>query len=279
MSIVGGVRSFGNGRLVISQAIRGFSSTNFSWAKKQTKSSSTARADARKLRLQKMAAKRLEARKSPSLNPLYMDISTALRYLRAAEVGRPLQECTLTLQMLVVNEQGAKPISGSVMLPRPIQEARILVFVEEEEVQQRVLRAGARTVGGEELIEKIAKNEIPLNYNQCFATPEMALKLSSIARILGPKGLMPNVKRGSVTKDIELKMTEVLGTLPFRQRSQILALPVGKCSFSDEDIIKNIMAISQEVKKSAVAVSTKRPALIGQTVLSSPHGPGIVIDF
>lgn len=265
---------------VVASGSRFFSQSSTVWAKKPLqRAGATARADARKLRLQKMAERRLEARKLPSTNPLYMDIPTAMRYLRAVEVGRAPLETTLTLQMKIVNEQGAKPVAGSVTLPRPIQEARILVFAETEERQEQLLAAGAKVAGGLDLVEKIAKNEIALNFNQCFATPEMSRHLAPIARILGPKGLMPNVKRGTVTKDIELKMLESLGSLSFRQRTQILSLPVGRCHFTDEEIIKNIMAISNEVKLSAVKVSSKKPALVGQTVLSSPRGPGIVIDF
>ncbi|ODV97649.1 hypothetical protein PACTADRAFT_63087 [Pachysolen tannophilus NRRL Y-2460] len=236
--------------------------------------------DNKKLQQKKVSAQRVRAKQSPSKSPLYMDIPTALRYIRASEVGRSATEAVITITSRVVAERGTQPISGSIQLPKPLKESTILIFTSSKEKQEKCYGNGAKLCGGQELIEKIKENEIDLSkFDKAFATPEMASSLASIARTLGPKGLMPTAKKGTVVEKVEDAVSEAIGSLPYRQRAELLSLPIGRCDFTDEAIIKNIISCSNSIKNVASTIKSKKPVLIGETTLTSTHGPGIVIDF
>ncbi|KAG7708630.1 hypothetical protein KL950_002150 [Ogataea haglerorum] len=235
--------------------------------------------------LQKRAEKReavaaRNARRPAVENPLYMPVPTALRYLRAAEVGRPTNEAVITLQVRVVSRKGDAPLQGSIKFARPLTDTQILVFASDEAMQQTALAAGARMAGGKELVDKIAAGEIDLSaFDRAIATPDMVAALRPVARNLGPKGLMPAPKRGTVVDDVTKYIEDNISLQPFRQRNDHIALKIGRCDFSDEDLLKNVIAVSEAVKAAVAAAQSKSPTILGQTVLSTTHGPGIVIDF
>ncbi|GME72462.1 unnamed protein product [[Candida] boidinii] len=90
---------------------------------------------------------------------------------------------------------------------------------------------------------------------------------------------MPSAKRGTVSNDISELISGTLGTQPFREKNGFVALTVARCDFSDEEVIKNIIATSKAVKDSVSSIKTKKPIILGQTILTTTHGPGIVINF
>lgn len=225
----------------------------------------------------KMALRRLEARRALD-TPLKMDISTALRYLRAAEVGYPSKMTTITMTVSVVAERGTPPLNGSVRLPKGLDmDQRIAVFTLNPETAEAALKAGAAVAGGEELIEAVQNGQI--DFNKALATPDIVAKLNTVARILGPKGLMPATRRGTVSANIVELVSNSLGRQDFRQRSvPSVSIPVGRANFSDADVIKNLIAAIDSVREASGRVVTKKPVILGQTTISSSHGPGIVID-
>lgn len=215
----------------------------------------------------------------PELHPLYMEIPTALKYLRAAEVGQPAKKTTISILMTVLPDKGSKPLSGSIYFPKPIKENQIMVFSLDEEVLENAKKLGASIVGGLELIEDIKEGKVKLdNLTQSFATPDIVKDLKSVARNLGPKGLMPTAKRGTVSDDIEGLIRESSGSLLFKQKEQHLSIPIGRCDFSDKEILQNLKAASKAIYGSQPP-GTKKPNLIGKTFLSSTIGPSILINF
>ncbi|GMF00708.1 unnamed protein product [[Candida] boidinii] len=163
--------------------------------------------------------------------------------------------------------------------PRALKETKICVLSLDEVKRQEALDAGANEVDGAEFIDKILNGEANLDFDKIIATTDIEAQLRRVARVLGPKGLMPSAKRGTVSNDISELISGTLGTQPFREKNGFVALTVARCDFSDEEVIKNIIATSKAVKDSVSSIKTKKPIILGQTILTTTHGPGIVINF
>ncbi|VEU23219.1 DEKNAAC104352 [Brettanomyces naardenensis] len=226
------------------------------------------------------AKKRLDSKKPAKSSPLFMDISNALRYLRAAEVGRPVKEASISIQTAIISERGTAPLQGAVRFPKPLKETRILCLSLDPEKKQEALDAGATAADDTSFIDAVSEGgAVDLNYDKIIATPDIEPMLRKIARVLGPRGLMPSAKKGTVTNEVGNLISGALGTQPFRERNSNVSLTVGRCDFMDEDVIKNVLATSKAVRDAISGIKSKKPILIGRTVLSSTHGPGIVINF
>ena len=224
-----------------------------------------------------MSRLRLEA-KTCLNTPLHLDTLTALRYLRAAEVGQPGDTTTITMNVRVVAERGVQPLFGSIKFPKSLDsDQRIAVFTLNPELAEEAKAAGAAVVGGEELIDEVRNGNI--NFNKALATPDILSKLSSVARVLGPKGLMPSPRRGTVSNNIVDLVSRSVGVVDFRQGGvPFVSVPVAKVSFTDAEIVKNLIAAIDEVRAAANRAVSKKPVVLGQTTISSTRGPGIVID-
>ena len=137
-------------------------------------------------------------------------------------------------------------------------------------------KAGADVVGGEELIEKVAGGEI--NFDRVIATPDMMPKMSKIARILGPKGLMPNPKLGTVTNNVaEAIKAAKAGQIEYRaEKKGIIHAGIGKMSFTNEQLVENAIALVDQLKKVKPA-SAKGQYILGASVATT-QGPGLKVD-
>ncbi|MDR0967275.1 MAG: 50S ribosomal protein L1 [Rickettsiales bacterium] len=136
-------------------------------------------------------------------------------------------------------------------------------------------QAGAEVVGGEDLIEKIAGGEI--NFDRVIATPDMMPKMAKVARVLGPKGMMPNPKLGTVTNNVAdaVKVAKA-GQVELRaEKKGIIHAGFGKMSFTDDKLIENAMAVIDALKKAKPATS-KGQYMLGVSV-STTQGPGLRI--
>lgn len=226
------------------------------------------------------ALKKLQAKKPASTSPLFMSIKDALKYLRATEVGRAVNEASITIQTPILKDRGVAPLQGAVRLPKPLKETRILCLTNDETKAAEALKNGAAKAGDAKLIDEIANGTLNVEqFDKVLATPEIEPLLRKVSKILGPKGLMPNVKRGTISEDLNNLILSTLGTQPFRERNNYVSLTIGKCSFTDSEILNNIWATSNAFKESIKTTKSKKPILMGQTILSSTHGPGIVINF
>lgn len=226
------------------------------------------------------AIKKLQAKKPANSSPLFMNISDALRYLRASEVGRTINESSISIQTPILKDRGVAPLQGSVRLPKPLKETKILCITNDEVKINEAISNGAFKAGDSKLIEEIANGDLNVEqFDKVLATPEIEPLLRKVSKILGPKGLMPNIKRGTISEDLNNLILSTLGTQPFRERNNYISLTVGKCNFTDSEILNNISATSIAFKESIKTTKSKKPILMGQTILSSTHGPGIVINF
>ena len=168
-------------------------------------------------------------------------------------------------------------IRGAVVLPHGTgKKVRILVFAKGDKVDE-ALAAGADFVGGDELIPKI-QNEGWFDFDVVVATPDMMGVVGRLGRVLGPKGLMPNPKAGTVTMDVTKAVNDIkAGKIEYRlDKTNIIHVPVGKASFTEEQLTDNFNALVDALNKA------KPSALKGQyfksVTLTSTMGPGVKLN-
>ena len=167
-------------------------------------------------------------------------------------------------------------VRGVTSLPKmPPKKIRVAVFADGEDIE-KAKEAGAEVVGGDELVEAVKKGE--LNFDKCISTPKMMVKVSSVGQILGPKGMMPNPKLGTVTTDIQQAIKNIKsGQIEFKtDKSGIIHANVGKTSFSKDELKKNIIFLLEEVKKKKPESS--KGIYIKKFYINSTMGPGLQVD-
>lgn len=166
-------------------------------------------------------------------------------------------------------------IRGMLSLPNGTgKTVRVAVFTVNS--ADEATKAGADVVGGEDLIEKVAGGEI--NFDRVIATPDMMPKMSKIARILGPKGLMPNPKLGTVTNNVaEAVKTAKAGQIEYRaEKKGIIHAGIGKMSFTTDQLVENANALIDQLKKVKPS-SSKGQYILGASVATT-QGPGLKVD-
>ena len=168
-------------------------------------------------------------------------------------------------------------IRGAVVLPHGTgKTVRVLVFAKGDRVQE-ALNAGADYAGAEELVPKI-QNEGWLDFDVVVATPDMMGIVGRLGRILGPKGLMPNPKAGTVTMNVADAVKQIkAGKIEYRlDKSNIIHVTIGKASFSDEQLMDNFNTVIEAIIKAKP--SAVRGQFLKSVVLSSTMGPGIKLN-
>ena len=168
-------------------------------------------------------------------------------------------------------------IRGAVVLPHGTgKTVRVLVFAKGAKADEATA-AGADYVGGEELIPKI-QNEGWLDFDVVVATPDMMSVVGRLGRVLGPKGLMPNPKAGTVTMDVTKAITHInAGKIEYRlDKANIIHVPVGKASFSEADLADNFQALMDAIVKARP--STLKGTYLKNITITSTMGPGVRVN-
>lgn len=167
-------------------------------------------------------------------------------------------------------------IRGSISLPHGTGKAvRVAVFAEGAQAEQAA-EAGADVIGSDELIAQIQKGEI--NFDAAIATPMMMAKVGRIGKILGPRGLMPNPKLGTVTMDVAKMVSELkAGRVEYRaDRYGICHVPLGRVSFDEQKLVENYAALYTEILR--VKPASAKGKYVKSISVSSTMGPGVKID-
>lgn len=215
--------------------------------------------------------------------PNTMDVPTAMRYIRAAEVGEPAHAATVSLQIRIVAERGVQKVNGALRLPHGLKEERICVITSEPELAEQARRAGAAVVGSDDIIAKIrdeSTNSGPAflsTIDRIYATPEMMSRISQVARILGPKGLMPNAKRGTVISQVYDTIMNAKGETTYKQVNDMLIFPIARASFSDSQVVSNILTAVNTIRAQLQSVPSAKKGQLGKTLLASTRSPSIAI--
>lgn len=161
-------------------------------------------------------------------------------------------------------------IRGSLVLPKGLGKKAIVAVIAEGDKAEEAKNAGADIVGSDDIISEIQSGII--NFDRCIATPDMMAKLASVGRILGPRGLMPNPKLGTVTTDVSLAIQNTrLGQVDFKvDKAGVIHAPLGKLSFSAVDIQENVNALIDAVvklKPSSVKANYIRSCYLSATMV------------
>ncbi len=167
-------------------------------------------------------------------------------------------------------------IRGSITLPHGVgKSVRVAAFATGDKAKEAE-EAGADVVGGDDLIEKVQGGF--LDFDKAVATPDMMGKVGKLGKILGPRGLMPNPKLGTVTMDIGNAVNEVkAGKLEYRvDKTGVVHMPIGKASFGKEKLMENLRALTDELYR--VKPSASKGAYLRSVYLSTTMGPGIKVD-
>jgi len=167
-------------------------------------------------------------------------------------------------------------VRGSVVLPHGLgKSVRVLVFAKGEK-EREALEAGADVVGSDDIVEKIKGGW--LDFDRVIATPDMMGSVGKLGKILGPRGLMPNPKVGTVTFDVGKAVQELkAGKVEFRvEKAGIVHCPIGKASFGAEKLTENFLALLEMVMKLKPASS--KGLYIRSVSLSTVMGPGVKVD-
>ena len=167
-------------------------------------------------------------------------------------------------------------VRGTVNLPHGTgKTARVLVFANGEKAEQ-ARAAGADEVGGDELIEKVAAGYT--DFDAAVATPDLMGKVGRLGKVLGPRGLMPNPKTGTVTMDVAKAVEDIKGgKIEFRvDKHANLHFIIGKTSFTDIQLVENYAAALDEVLR--LKPSSSKGRYITKAVMSTTNGPGITLD-
>jgi len=168
-------------------------------------------------------------------------------------------------------------IRGAVVLPHGTgKKVRILVFAKDAKADE-ALAAGADYVGGADLVPKI-QNEGWLDFDVVVATPDMMGVVGRLGRVLGPKGLMPNPKAGTVTMDITKAIQDIkAGKIEYRlDKTNIIHVPVGKASFTEEQLNDNFQTLIDAILK--VRPSAVKGQYLKSVVISTTMGPGVKVN-
>ena len=172
--------------------------------------------------------------------------------------------------------QADQMVRGTVSLPHGTgKTARVLVFAVGPRAQEAI-DAGADEVGGDELIEKVAKGYT--DFDVAVATPDLMGKVGRLGRVLGPRGLMPNPKTGTVTMDVAKAVADIKGgKIDFRvDRNSNLHFIIGKASFSAEQLEENFNAALEEINR--LKPSSAKGRYISKATVATTFGPGIPVD-
>ncbi len=173
--------------------------------------------------------------------------------------------------------QAEQLVRGTVALPAGTGKTiRVAVFAPADK-HAEATEAGADVVGGAELVEAIAGGQEP-DFDLAIATPDMMAEVGKLGRVLGPRGLMPNPKSGTVTPDVAKAVGEFKGgRIEYRNdRYGIVHAPIGKVSFEVDQLVANFEALSREIQR--VRPSSAKGVFVKSINISSTMGPGITVD-
>ena len=220
----------------------------------------------------------VEARSKVDNNARY-PLREALEFLKNPEINRAKfdQTVEMSVKLGVDPRKSDQLVRGAVALPHGTgKEVRVLAFAKGEKFNEAE-EAGADFVGGEDMVEKIQK-EGWLDFDKTVATPDMMRVVGRIGKILGPRGLMPSPKEGTITFDVGQAIRELkAGKISFRvEKAGIVHVPVGKLSFEDDKLVENITAVIEQIMR--LKPQTAKGVYVRGAAITSTQGPGLRLE-
>ena len=204
------------------------------------------------------------------------NIAEAVTLLKEASKAKFDETVEIAYRLGVDPKKADENIRGAVVLPHGTGKTqRVLVFAKGDKIKEAE-EAGADYIGDADVIQKI--NDGWFDFDVVVATPDMMAEVGKLGRVLGPKGLMPNPKTGTVTFEVEKAVNDIkAGKVEYRvDKSSNLHVPIGKVSFEDEKLVENFATMMDTIVKAKPQAS--KGVYVRNVTLASTMGPGIKID-
>lgn len=206
----------------------------------------------------------------------FYDASEALKLVKDTSYTKFDSSVQVAYNLSVDPKQADQNIRGALVLPNGTGKIKkVIVFATGEQAKE-AQAAGADEVGDDELVQKVKDGY--MDFDVVVATPQMMAKVGQLGRILGPRGLMPNPKTGTVTNDVTKAVSDVkAGQVNYRvDRQGIISVPIGKVSFSIEQLSENFKALNDAILRAKPA--TAKGNYMKSVSIHSTMGPGIKVD-
>lgn len=224
----------------------------------------------------KKGKKYVEASKKVDKNTLYTK-EEAIKLVKETATAKFDSTVEVAIKLNLDTKKADQQLRGSFVLPNGTGKTKKVLVIAKGEAATAAKNAGADYVGDTDMIEKI-QNENWFDFDVIVATPDMMAQLGRIGRVLGPKGLMPNPKSGTVTFDVAKAIDEIkAGKVEYRlDKTNIIHVPVGKVSFGGEKLAENFAALMDAIVKAKPAAA--KGQYLRSVTVASTMGPGVKIN-
>ena len=208
----------------------------------------------------------------------YYDVNEAVKNVLATAKAKFDETIELHVRLGVDPRQADQQVRGTVILPNGTGKSVKVLVIARGEKAEAALKAGADIVGAEDIIAKIQTQNF-LDFDVVITTPDMMGQLGRVAKILGPKGLMPSPKSGTVTMDVVKAINETkAGKVEYRvDKTAIIHCPIGKKSFGEEKIAENFTTLMDAIVKAKPAAA--KGIYVKSVTLASTMGPGVKVAY
>lgn len=233
--------------------------------------------EAKKAKVKSSHAKRLRTVRESLDKTKIWTLEEAVSFVKKNATAKFDETIELALNLGIDPKQSDQNVRGMVVLPNGTgKNVRVAVFAKGPKAED-AKKAGADLVGDEDLAAKIQKGEV--DFERCIATPDMMALVGKLGQVLGPKGLMPNPKLGTVTMDVAGAVKAAKGgSVEFRaQKEGIVHVGVGKASFDEKKLVENIRALMGALLKAKP--QTMKGNYLKKAAISSTMGPGLKLDL
>jgi len=223
-----------------------------------------------------MAGKKYAKAKEVAGTEPAQSLEDAVSRVKKAAYAKFDETVELAMRLGVNPKHADQMVRGTVVLPHGLGVSRKVLVIASGEKMKEAQDAGADLVGGEEMVDQIQKGF--MDFDAVVATPDMMRSVGKLGKILGPRGLMPNPKTGTVTFEIARAVKEIkAGKVEFRvDKTAIVHAPVGKVSFSEERLLENLRTLVDTILKAKPA--SAKGKYVKSFAISSTMGPGVRID-
>jgi large subunit ribosomal protein L1 len=224
----------------------------------------------------KKSSKNIVKARAAVTKPAY-PLTEAVTLLKSVKFAKFDETVDLTMRLGVDTRHADQMVRGTVVLPHGLGKTKTVAVIASGDRQKEATAAGADFVGGEEMVEKIQKENWTA-FDALIATPDMMKVVGRLGKVLGPKGLMPNPKTGTVTLDVAAAVKEIkAGKVEFRaDKTSLVHVPVGKLSFDPQKLVDNATTVISAIVRSKP--SAAKGKYIKSVTLSSTMGPGVPLD-